>query len=78
VTATNRAREGDVLLTLSPWAAGGLASLDAVGRNQVAIIGYADDFKLMMILTLAVAPLLLLLRGAPQAASGKRAAAMET
>jgi DHA2 family multidrug resistance protein len=78
VTATNRALEGDVLRTVSPWAAGGRASVDAVVGNQAAIIGYVDDFKLMMILTLAVAPLLLLLCGAPQAASGKRAAAMET
>jgi DHA2 family multidrug resistance protein len=33
VTASNRTLEGDVLRTLSPWAAGGRASLDAVVRN---------------------------------------------
>jgi hypothetical protein len=41
------------------------------------IIGYVDDFKLMMVLTLAVIALLLLLRGASPADSGEQAMAME-
>jgi hypothetical protein len=41
------------------------------------IIGYVDDFKLMLVLTLAVIALLLLLRGASPADSGEQAMAME-
>src|SRR5262249_41151768 len=47
---------------LNPGPARGRAALNAKIQNQAAIISYIDDFKLMMILTLAAIPLLLLLR----------------
>jgi DHA2 family multidrug resistance protein len=40
----------------------GLSALDAEINRQVAMIAYIDDFKLMMVITLVVAPLVLLLR----------------
>ena len=44
---------------------------------QAAIISYIDDFKLMMVLSLAAIPLVLLLRSAPSAESNDHAMAME-
>jgi MFS transporter, DHA2 family, multidrug resistance protein len=40
----------------------GLASLNDMLTNQAVMIAYIDDYKLMMIMTLCVIPLLLLLR----------------
>jgi len=40
----------------------GLAALDAEVTRQATMIAYNNDFKLLLVLTLAVAPLLLLLR----------------
>jgi DHA2 family multidrug resistance protein len=40
----------------------GLAGLDAMITNQATMIAYIDDFKLMMVLTLATIPFLLLIR----------------
>jgi len=62
---------------LSPWTAAGRAALDAIIQNQAAIISYIDDFKLMMVLTLAAIPLLLLLRGAAASDPGEHAMVME-
>jgi DHA2 family multidrug resistance protein len=46
----------------------GVAALDAMISNQAVMIAYIDDFKLMMVLTLATIPLLMLIRRArPQA-----------
>jgi DHA2 family multidrug resistance protein len=48
----------------------GVAALDAMINNQAAMIAYIDDFKLMMVLTLATIPFLLLIKRAkPQAGS---------
>jgi MFS transporter, DHA2 family, multidrug resistance protein len=77
VTATNRELAQHAYRALSPWTAAGRAALDAIIQNQSAIIIYIDDFKLMMILTLASVPLLLLLRGAPAADPGEHAMVME-
>ena len=52
---------------LSPWTASGRAALDQVIQTQASIISYIDDFKLMMILSLAAIPLVLLLRSARNA-----------
>jgi DHA2 family multidrug resistance protein len=41
---------------------GGAAFLDRAVAQQAAMIGYIDDFWLMLFLTLAVIPLLLLIR----------------
>jgi MFS transporter, DHA2 family, multidrug resistance protein len=44
---------------------------------QASIISYIDDFKLMMILSLAAMPLVLLLRSAPSADGEGHAMVME-
>jgi DHA2 family multidrug resistance protein len=44
--------------------AAGRAALNAEITRQATIIAYADDFKLMMMISLAAIPLVLLLRGA--------------
>ena len=78
VTAVNRAfGNGAVLHAFSPWTAAGRAALDQVVQLQASIISYIDDFKLMMILSLAAVPLVLLLRGAPAPADGDHAVVME-
>jgi DHA2 family multidrug resistance protein len=78
VTAVNRAFDNSILLhAWSPWAAGGRAALDQVIQMQAAIISYIDDFKLMMILSLAAIPLVLLLRNAPSADGNDHAMVME-
>jgi DHA2 family multidrug resistance protein len=65
VTATNRAfNDPTVLHAMSPWTASGRAALDQIIQFQAAIISYIDDFKLMMVLSLAAVPLVLLLRKA--------------
>ncbi|MDH7794035.1 MULTISPECIES: DHA2 family efflux MFS transporter permease subunit [unclassified Beijerinckia] len=78
VTATNPAfHNSTVLHYLSPWTAGGRAALDQLVQQQAAVISYIDDFKLMMVLTLAVAPLLLLLRTAQNSGGNDHAAVMD-
>jgi len=46
-------------------------------QTQASIISYIDDFKLMMILSLAVIPLVLLLRRASTDGGNDHAMAME-
>jgi DHA2 family multidrug resistance protein len=78
VTAVNRAFDSSVVLhAWSPWTASGRAALDQVIQMQGSIISYIDDFKLMMILSLAAMPLVLLLRSAPPAAGNDHAMVME-
>jgi DHA2 family multidrug resistance protein len=62
---------------LSPWTASGRAALDQVIQTQASIISYIDDFKLMMILSLAAIPLVLLLRSAPTSGESDHAMVME-
>ena len=50
--------------------ASGRAALDQVINIQASIISYIDDFKLMMLVTFAVLPLLFLMRKSQQ--SGAR------
>jgi DHA2 family multidrug resistance protein len=66
-----------VLHAWSPWTAGGRAALDQVVQTQASIISYIDDFKLMMILSLAVLPLVLLLGRASADGGSGHAMAME-
>lgn len=78
VTATNHAFNNcAVLHAMSPWTAGGRAALDQVVQMQASIISYIDVFKLMMILSLAAIPLVLLLRRAETAGDGDHAMVME-
>ena len=77
VTATNRAFDSAAGHMLDPWTATGRAALDQAVQQQAAIISYMNDFKLMMILSLATIPLVLLLRRAKQPAPGDHAVAMD-
>jgi len=61
VTSVNRAFEGQSITQfLSPVTAAGRAALDQVVTQQATIISYIDDYKLLLISTLAVAPLIFL------------------
>jgi DHA2 family multidrug resistance protein len=74
VTAVNRAlNDAAVMHAWSPWTASGRAGLDQVIQTQASIISYANDFRLMMFLSIAVVPLVLLLRtsSASSAPSGR-------
>jgi DHA2 family multidrug resistance protein len=78
VTAYNHAFDNNVVQhALSPWTAAGRAALDQVVQIQASIISYIDDFKLMMILSLAAIPLLLLLRRSSAPSEGDHAMVME-
>jgi DHA2 family multidrug resistance protein len=78
VTAFNHAFDNSaVRQTLSPWTASGRAALDQVIQTQASIISYIDDFKLMMILSLAAIPLVLLLRSAPTSGESDHTMVME-
>jgi len=78
VTAFNHAFDNSIVRhALSPWTASGRAALDQVIQTQASIISYIDDFKLMMILSLAAIPLVLLLRSAPTSAGNDHAMVME-
>jgi DHA2 family multidrug resistance protein len=60
VTAVNRALENpNVAHFWSPFTSAGRAALDALITQQAQIIAYVDDYKLLMIATLAVMPLLI-------------------
>ena len=47
---------------MNAWTAAGQSALNAVVTQQAQIIAYADDYRLMMFLTLAALPTLLLMR----------------
>jgi DHA2 family multidrug resistance protein len=59
VSAVNRMFEEPVIAQFwNPLTAGGRAALDAMITGQAQIIAYIDDYKLLMIATLAAIPLL--------------------
>ena len=63
VTATNRGFEDSVVHQVwDPLSAAGRAALDAVVTRQAEIIAYIDDYKLLMVATLAVIPLLIVFK----------------
>jgi MFS transporter, DHA2 family, multidrug resistance protein len=63
VSAVNRAFEiPSIAQFWDPISAGGRAALDAMITQQAQIIAYIDDYKLLMIATLAIAPLLVVFR----------------
>jgi len=47
----------------------GLAMLNAEVTRQGALVGYLDDFAIMMVITLVAIPLLLLIRSPKRAAA---------
>jgi len=62
VTPFNQAFQAPAAAGLDPMTAVGRASLDSIITLQATIIAYMDDFKLLMLMSLAVMPLVLLLR----------------
>jgi DHA2 family multidrug resistance protein len=63
VTAVNRVFDTpDIARFWNPLTAAGRAALDAVVTRQAQIIAYMDDYKLLMIATLSVLPLLIVFR----------------
>ncbi len=67
VTAVNRIfADPGIERFWDPFTAAGRAALDAMITQQAQIIAYIDDYKLLMIATLVVIPLLVAFRGAPK------------
>jgi MFS transporter, DHA2 family, multidrug resistance protein len=65
VTSVNRMFEDPMITQFwNPLTAAGRAALDAVVTRQAQIIAYIDDYKLLMIATLAVIPLLIVFKTA--------------
>jgi DHA2 family multidrug resistance protein len=63
VTAVNRVFESPTIAQFwNPFADAGRAALDAMITRQAEIIAYIDDFKLLMIATLVVIPLLIVFK----------------
>ncbi len=76
VTAVNRAfEEPTVTQFLSPVTAAGRAALDALVTQQAQIIAYIDDYKLLLIATLALFALLIIFKKSDRVAG--HAAAVE-
>jgi DHA2 family multidrug resistance protein len=68
VTAVNRVFENPAIAQFwNPTTDAGRAALDAVITQQAQIIAYIDDFKLLMIATLVVIPLLIVFKKPPGA-----------
>jgi DHA2 family multidrug resistance protein len=63
ITSVNHAFAGPMISRFwNPLTAAGRAALDAVITRQAQIIAYIDDYKLLMIATLAVIPLLIVFK----------------
>jgi DHA2 family multidrug resistance protein len=78
VTAVNRALENpNVAHFWNPLTAAGRAALDAVITQQAQIIAYIDDYKLLMIATLAVLPLLVVFKKTSGGGGAKHIAVAE-
>jgi MFS transporter, DHA2 family, multidrug resistance protein len=61
----------------NPLTAAGRAALDAMITQQAQIIAYIDDYKLLMIATLAVIPLLIVFKQASDGGGKDHAIAVE-
>jgi len=77
VTPFNRAFDAAAAQGLSPLTAAGRAALNEVITLQSTIIAYMDDFKLLMLMSIAVMPLVLLLRKPKAAPAMDHSAVME-
>ncbi len=62
---------------LNPFTAAGRAALDGMINVQAVTIGYMDDFKLMMLMSIAAMPLVFLLRKAATPVEVDHSAVME-
>ena len=70
VTATNPAFANPAIARAwNPMTAAGRAALDAVIHQQSQIIAYIDDYKLLLIATVAILPLLLVFKKPPRGAA---------
>ena len=68
----------EMLQTIGPVAGpAALAIINAEITRQAVFIAYLDDFKLMMIVTFAVLPLLLLMKRGKEVGTGQRQMAMD-
>jgi len=66
VTAVNRVFENPIIAKFwNPMTDAGRAALDAMVTQQAQIIAYIDDFKLLMIVTLAAIPLIIVFKKPP-------------
>jgi DHA2 family multidrug resistance protein len=61
----------------NPATSQGVAAINAEVTRQAAMIAYIDDFKLMMLMALALIPLVLLFSAPSKVAAGHAAMAME-
>ncbi|MGA7807738.1 DHA2 family efflux MFS transporter permease subunit [Bradyrhizobium sp.] len=76
VTAVNRAFEDPTVTQfLSPFTAAGRAALDALVTQQAQVVAYIDDYKLLLLATLALFLLLLIFK--KTSGSAGHAAAVE-
>jgi DHA2 family multidrug resistance protein len=72
VTSVNRAFENPLIAhAWNPLTAAGRAALDTMITRQAQIIAYIDDYKFLMIATLAVIPLLLVFQRSSGGSAGK-------
>src|SRR5215475_14547382 len=71
VSSVNRIFEAPAIAQFwNPMTAVGRAALDAVITTQAQIIAYIDDYKLLMIATLAVVPLLMVFKKSATPSAG--------
>jgi MFS transporter, DHA2 family, multidrug resistance protein len=78
VTAVNRMFElPTIAQAWNPMTAAGRAALDAIITRQAQIIAYIDDYKLLMIATIAVLPLLMVFQKPPGKTEPDHTIAME-
>jgi MFS transporter, DHA2 family, multidrug resistance protein len=78
VTAVNRIfSDPSIAQVWNPLTAAGRAALDAMITQQAQIIAYIDDYKLLMIATIAVLPLLVVFKKASGAGAPDHSVVME-
>jgi MFS transporter, DHA2 family, multidrug resistance protein len=78
VTSVNRAFDNLTITQFwDPVSSAGRAALDAVITQQAQIIAYMDDYKLLMIATLAAIPLLVIFKKPPHSAAADSMHVME-
>jgi DHA2 family multidrug resistance protein len=78
VTAVNRIFSDPTIAQFwNPFTAAGRAALDAMITQQAQIIAYIDDYKLLMIATLVVIPLLVVFKKASDGGGKDHAIAIE-
>jgi DHA2 family multidrug resistance protein len=78
VTAVNRIfADPSIGRSWNPFTAAGRAALDAMITQQAQIIAYIDDYKLLMIATLVVIPLLIVFKRTSGGSGEDHTVAME-